>query len=302
MIRSDRVASLYLISPYRNGFRTRDDDGKIAVLMYHQVSGEKIHVGVPYYDTNTQVDVFKNHLEVLRRENYSVIGMEEASDLLRSGKPFGGNHVVITFDDGFMGVYRHAFPLLCEYGFRATVFLVTSCVGRKSVDGTEFMGWEEAREMVRCGFAIGSHTVDHKKLAWMDGEGMRYQVRASRDTIEQKLGISVKAISYPYAFPEGNRNFRRTLKSLLAEEGYEHGVTTVIGRNGPGADLFFLKRIPVNSSDDDRFFRVKLAGGYDWMRGAQYIFKSVKRFVRTGERDTIRNETFLLKRDDGTSG
>lgn len=37
--------------------------------------------------------------------------------------------VAVTFDDGYRGVYQHAFPILRRYNIPATVFLVTSHVG-----------------------------------------------------------------------------------------------------------------------------------------------------------------------------
>jgi peptidoglycan/xylan/chitin deacetylase (PgdA/CDA1 family) len=289
---ADRLLTLRLVFPFRKALGRAGEDGSIPVLMYHQVADEPSRKTVPYFDTVTSARAFESHLDFLERERYSVVGLGEAADRLRSGGRTGGRCAVITFDDGFLGVHRNAFPLLRARRFGATVFLVTSCVGRKSVTGAEFLGWKEAREMAESGIEFGSHTVDHPKLACLDEAGLRHQVTASKAAIERNLGTAVKAISYPYAFPEGNGAFRRSLETALVEAGYERGVTTVVGRNFPGGNPFFLKRIPVNSCDDPLLFRAKLEGAYDWVRWAQYLVKTGKRIAGRG-RGAVRNETFV---------
>ena len=45
---------------------------------------------------------------------------------------------------------------------------------------------------------------------------------------------------------------------MLMVAGHETCVTTQIGRHEPGNDLLQIKRLPVNSDDDDELFQAKL--------------------------------------------
>jgi peptidoglycan/xylan/chitin deacetylase (PgdA/CDA1 family) len=103
------------------------------------------------------------------------------------------------------------------------------------------------------------------------------ELRDSRAEIEQRLGEPATAFSYPYAFPQGNRPFAKTLRDLLIQAGYTCCVTTEVGRVKAGDDPYRLKRLPANSCDDPQLFRAKLEGGYDWLGFPQRAFKLLKR-------------------------
>jgi hypothetical protein len=66
---------------------------------------------------------------------------------------------------------------------------------------------------------------------------------------------------------------------LLSGLGYHSCVTTVIGRVQPGDDVFCLKRLPVNSCDDEALFFAKLHGAYDWLGSAQRTVRQFKRLT-----------------------
>jgi len=189
--------------------------------------------------------------------------------------------VVITFDDGYRDFYTHAFPVLAEYGFKATMFIVSGLAGeqRGLRDGKEFMTWEEIRRIHSGGIRIGSHTVTHPELYSMRPSQIEDELRRSKSAIEDKLGAAVQSFAYPFAFPEQDRGFVRMLKELLEMHGYQSGVSTILGTAHRGHDAFFLPRLPVNSYDDLQFFEVKLNGGYDWLHSLQYAHKCVKSVI-----------------------
>jgi peptidoglycan/xylan/chitin deacetylase (PgdA/CDA1 family) len=60
-----------------------------------------------------------------------------------------------------------------------------------------FLSWEEARELARLGFEIGAHTVNHPILLRLPLEEAEREMRASRETLEEKLGVRVAHFSYP---------------------------------------------------------------------------------------------------------
>jgi hypothetical protein len=105
------------------------------------------------------------------------------------------------------------------------------------------------------------------------------ELSQSKKILEDALGAPVKSFAYPFAFPEADRGFVSRLADLLNKCGYENGVTTILGTSHPGANRWFLPRLPINSQDDLRFLRAKLDGAYDWLHGPQYLVKTIKGFL-----------------------
>ena len=91
--------------------------GGIRILAYHDI-GERsfFHLQVPER-------IFLSHVKYLVENNYNVISLEEAADLLKSKSRIPGGAVVITFDDGYKSIHRNVLPIVKRYGIPATVFL-----------------------------------------------------------------------------------------------------------------------------------------------------------------------------------
>ena len=141
---------------------------------------------------------------------------------------------------------------------------------------TDCLTWPEIRELQQAGMEFGSHTVSHPQLHALNLREVEGELRASKQTIEDKTGTGVRCFSYPYAFPESDRNFVRSLRDILQAAGYNEGVSTIVGTAQRGSDQLFLERLPVNSWDDLHFFKAKLEGGYDWLHSFQYARKMLK--------------------------
>jgi len=71
-----------------------------------------------------QRDVFESRMEVLQRNNYQVLALDDAlARLYASDLP--PRSVVLTFDDGGYDFYSVASAILAKFGFPATVYLTT---------------------------------------------------------------------------------------------------------------------------------------------------------------------------------
>lgn len=186
--------------------------------------------------------------------------------------------VVLTFDDGYRDFYDSAWPILKLYGFPATVFLPTDFIGdeRRKLSMRECLTWKEVRELSSEGVDFGAHTVSHTQLYHNHPDVVEKEVRDSKDAIETALGSRVNHYSYAYAFPEHDAMFVAFYRNALIKAGYKGGVTTKIGRTFPGDDPFTLKRIPINSGDDEALFRAKLEGAYDWLAWPQRMSKKLR--------------------------
>lgn len=60
---------------------------------------------------------------------FRFVSLDELGTRLEWGEPFGKPVAAITFDDGYAGVYHHAFPLLKRKGMPSAVFVVTDLIG-----------------------------------------------------------------------------------------------------------------------------------------------------------------------------
>ena len=95
-------------------------DGAL-VLCYHNVVPESAaQVG----DTalHLSADQFTHQMQWLKR-HYRVVSLHELVDRLARGASVRGI-AAITFDDGYAGVFVHAWPLLRDMGLPATMFIV----------------------------------------------------------------------------------------------------------------------------------------------------------------------------------
>ena len=94
---------------------------KYAVLGYHSVGTD----GFPLY-CRLPKRVFAEQMRYIKR-NYRVISLRQMVEELHDPKA-PGQSVVVTFDDGYLGTYTDAFPVLKECGIPATVYLIAGSV------------------------------------------------------------------------------------------------------------------------------------------------------------------------------
>ena len=94
---------------------------KYAVLCYHSVGT----YGLPLY-CRLPRRVFAEQMRYIRR-HYRVVSLRQLVEELTDPSA-QRQSVVVTFDDGYMGTYTDAFPVLKEYGIPATVYLIAGSV------------------------------------------------------------------------------------------------------------------------------------------------------------------------------
>lgn len=279
-VRLDRLATLYLVAPCMR--LLPGGKGSIPILMYHNVTDHYESNVHAYYRTTTTPRMFVAQLQYLRDAGYTTCTLATAMSHLQSEASTSAKLVVITFDDGYNDFYRYAFHLLKQHGFSATVFLPTAYIGDTPLQfkGKDCLTWAEVRELQKHGISFGSHTVTHPWLLDLSVNEIRDEVVHSKLTIEEKLGCAVDCFAYPYAFPQTETAFKKTLHGLLDEAGYQSGVCTIVGRASRNSEPLFLERLPVNDCDDNALFEAKLAGAYDWIATSQYMVKTIKSRLR----------------------
>jgi peptidoglycan/xylan/chitin deacetylase (PgdA/CDA1 family) len=157
------------------------------ILAYHEVMPESV------YSYCVTASAFREHL------------------LLIGDRGANSADVQVTFDDGERSQHLHASGILAEHGVRATFFVTPGLIGSDA----RLLGWSELRELQRAGHSIQSHGWSHKFLTLCSDEELKHEVRASKESLEDHLGLPVTGISVP-----GGRWDRRVTQAS-ADAGYQ---------------------------------------------------------------------------------
>jgi peptidoglycan/xylan/chitin deacetylase (PgdA/CDA1 family) len=173
------------------------------------------------------------------------IGVDEAIELMAQGTPIDRPLFVVTFDDGLESTYRHAWPVFERLGIPFSVYIITSLPGQAG-----YIQWGGIAEMGRSALVtLGSHTVNHRNLAKLSAEDVRYEMVESKSRLEAVLGKSCNHFCCPWGRPV--RDFKPERDPLIAREaGYSSFLTTARGITRTGDEPFMVKRdvIHMNSS------------------------------------------------------
>jgi hypothetical protein len=273
MPRLDQFITLYLYTPLVR-FAGRTRNGFVPILKYHSISSNLFGQSHPYFQINTQPEIFSKQMRWLKSQGYQGIHLSEMFDGLASGLDMS-NRVVITFDDGYRDFFTEGFAILKQCGFKATVFLVTDRIRKTPVrnEGVDYLTWNDVRQLHAEGVQFGSRTVTHPDLRSLEPEQIDYEIGYSKEVIEQEIGEAVESFSYPFPFPEEDRDFARFIGDTLENQGFKNGVSNIIGCAHSRSNRFSLPRVPINSWDTPKMLQAKLTGGYDWMHILQWCHK-----------------------------
>jgi peptidoglycan/xylan/chitin deacetylase (PgdA/CDA1 family) len=184
------------------------------------------------------------------RDNYSFLSLGECLRGLKEPAALPANALVLTFDDGFEDVHRHAWPVLLVAEIPFTVFLTTGFVGRDPL----MLNAAQVGEMAAQSQGLvtwGAHGVTHRPLTDLDPAAAEQEILQSRRDVEALTGSRVEVFCYP------DGRYNDTIKSLLVKHGFAGACATGRALNYGTIDPFALQRIPFESEPLDRFaFRV----------------------------------------------
>jgi len=222
---------------------------RVPVLMYHEIRAGQNPWERRYF---VSPDRFRDHIRALHQAGYRACSLTSFRDWLTKRTELPVNAFLLTFDDGYTGVYEHAFPFLLEKAVPFAVFVVSSAIGASDTWRREasplssaysIMPGNQLVELARAGVGIGSHSRHHPDLTSLDADALRNEVRGSRVELEDVLGQEVDCFAYPY----GKMN--ETVRASVAESGYTCAFSTRSGFNHPDQDPLAVRRIDVYGTD-----------------------------------------------------
>ena len=195
--------------------------------MYHRFDENK------YPSTNIRMDVFREHVELIKNLEYKFILPNEFKKDFNIPKK--QKKILLTIDDAFLSFYDIAWPYLKENKIPFVLFVSTEPVGNKG-----YMTWSQIREVEKENFvAIGHHSHSHEYLIEKNNQDFIKDIEKANIIFNKKIGYVPELFSYP--FGEYSKFMRDYIsKNFKLAFGQHSGVIDL------NKEKFELPRFPIN--------------------------------------------------------
>ncbi len=204
----------------------------VPILMYHVIGDVPADARLPALFVSPAD--FAAQVRGLRRAGYHGVTMQQVWNAWHRGGTLPRRPVVLSFDDGSEGQVRHALALLRERGWPGVLNLAWRFL-------PEIGGVSAVRRLVRAGWEIDSHSLNHPDLTQRPDADLRRELTVSRSRIKRAFGA--RAANF-FAYPSGHYDAR--VKRAVRAAGYLAATTTERGFAKPTADPYALPRIQVS--------------------------------------------------------
>lgn len=235
--------------------------GRRVVLCYHSLKADAV------MNFTEQMKYLAAHCEIVK-----------PSEILSAG-PQDKPVVAVTFDDAFVSFYENAVPVLKTFNIPAGVFVPTGYIGRPC-------GWKmpvghsdreetvadsgQLTAMEKDGIEVFSHTMTHPSLTALSSAKLKEELAGSKAALEQILGHSVGAISYPHG------RYNENVINAAQESGYRLGFTIEPQCVDELTNPYAIGRFVVSPKEPLSRFKLKACGAY----AAENILRNLKRRMK----------------------
>ena len=208
----------------------------VPILVYHNIGKEargRLVLGV---------DAFTEQMKYLKANGFRVVSVAEFVEWLQLRRQLPRKTVVLTFDDGYRSFREHAYPVLKELRFTATLFVYTDYVGT----GRNALNWEDLKALTADGFDVQAHSKSHADLRRGDHESeAQYSRRMQAELIEpprvlaRGVGRPVSFLAYPYGRVDD------AVLAKVKDHGYQAAFTVRRESNPAFVDVLRISRSQV---------------------------------------------------------
>ena len=246
------IKTLLYLALYHSGIygfirarHAKSSGGRGCILLYHRVNDLSCDW------LTASVEEFAEHLCTVR-QRYSLVSTAQMVAKVKGSEHLFGSSVAIHFDDCYRDVYTNASRILAELQMPACAFVSSGFVDtdrtfphdlKRSPFSFENLSVGDITDLVRRGFEIGAHTVNHVDLGAVDAQEAAVELAQSKRDLEAIVGRPVNLVSYPY----GKRsNIRPEVVELARRSGYDAMFSAYGGYVNGNADAFNIQRIGVS--------------------------------------------------------
>ncbi|MEU0738415.1 polysaccharide deacetylase family protein [Streptomyces sp. NPDC006134] len=201
---------------------------------------------------------FAAHLDAVVDSGRTPLTISALADHLAGRAPLPPRPVLLTFDDGFADLPGPTAEALAARSLPATAYLTTGALapgGRSLLPPAPMMTLDRVAELERSGMEIGSHTVTHAQLDTLSARRLAYELRASKDVLEDTLGHAVRHLAYPHGYNSAK------VRAMAARAGYETATAVRHALSSDRDERYRIARLIVRRSHTVADVRAWLAGG-----------------------------------------
>jgi peptidoglycan/xylan/chitin deacetylase (PgdA/CDA1 family) len=219
----------------------------VPILMYHVIGTAP--AGETYPGLYVRRSDFARQLSWLRAHGYHAVSLLRVYDYWKHGYALPQRPVVLTFDDGYREDFTNVRPLLARRHWPGVLNLAV----RNLLDGK--LTVSQIRLMIRQGWEIDAHTINHLDLTTLGSSDLRHEVAGSRTWIRRRFHVPVDFFCYP----SGRYNAR--VVAAVRAAGFIGATIEGFSPASPRDGLLTLTRIRVDGSDGVSGLAAKL-GAY----------------------------------------
>ena len=195
---------IYEVATVNNTYYIGEKNLQIPVFVYHDIVEDESQIEYDYMQTTAKQ--FEKQITGLMKLGYKPISYEDLVAYKNGEKAIPKWSFLITFDDGYTGVYKYAFEIAKKYNIPMTSFEITDTVG---IPG--YYTWDEAREMKESGLmSIYLHGYTHTQYDKETPERLLSDTNKAQEDLENNLEDNniLKVFTYPYGlYTNAERHF-----------------------------------------------------------------------------------------------
>ncbi|WAZ27274.1 polysaccharide deacetylase family protein [Streptomyces cinnabarinus] len=259
----------------------------VPILMYHSVAQTPAS---SMRALSVSPDAFAEQMRLLAEREYTTMTTAQLAAAWRGELPLPRRCVLITFDDGYLGVHRNALDTLREFRFTATLFVATGWLrGPHEIHGAALdtmLGWDEVRELAAEGVEIGGHSHSHPQLDQIPTDALHDELGRCKEIITEQLGTPPASFAYPYGYSD------RRVRQAVRAAGFTQALVVGNAAAAPDQSPFALRRMTVRRSTGiEEFARLvegraiarnfardrALTQGYALVRGSRRLMRKASR-------------------------
>jgi peptidoglycan/xylan/chitin deacetylase (PgdA/CDA1 family) len=208
-------------------------EAPVPILMYHAVATAPNDAT---RELSVAPEAFAEQMALIGDLGLTPVNTADLAASWRSGRSLPAHPLLITFDDGYEGVHRHALPVLAKHGFASTLFVSTGWIkGAYDTGGglDTMLDWDQVRELAAADVEIGGHSHTHPQLDQLDDDRLRHELIHCKEIVADELGTVPASFAYPYGYSS------RRVREAVRETGYAQALAVGNGlarrRQGPYA-------------------------------------------------------------------